>query len=354
MIRHLTRVCVVLLCFLSSVGHAYDETYEKAVSYFKSREYRNAIPYLEQFVSRTPDPAGYYMLGYAFYQLSDFEKSREYFDAAYLIDPGFSSDKVPAHAGRSDEEERLIHDALALSGTRQQMAYYVDIVVSSVPDVQGVMSKERTKQDLHAIIRDSFGQGRLYPSLVSAFSGRFNRAHIRAVIQWLKSPLGRKMATRDFGTTTAEKLPQSGACENMYEKLPERRQKILEDMERAFGMTDLNIDIVSRSLFEMLKGMQSQLADRSSLSSSEIDALVENVRSMPRGHLTRHILYSLSCQYRDFTDDEIRAAMQFFATPAGRWFHETRRDALRAAIGKASRETGEKVGRTLALKRIAV
>ncbi len=354
MIRQLTLVCVALLCFLSSAGHAYDETYEKAVSYFKSREYRNAIPYLEKYVSRKPDPAGYYMLGYAFYQLSDFERSREYFDAAYLIDPDFSSDKVPAHAGRSDEEERLIHDVLALSGTRQEMAYYVDIVVSSVPDVQGVMSKEKTKQDLHAIIRDTFGQGRLYPSLVSAFSARFNGAHIHAVIQWLKSPLGRKTATREFGTTTAEKLPQSAAIEDMYEKLPERRRKIIEDMERAFGMTDLNIDIVSLSLFEMLKGMQSQLADRSSMSSSEIDAFVGNVRNMPREHLTRHILNSLSFRYRDVTDEEIRAVMQFSATPAGKWLHETRRDALRAAIGKASRETGEKVGRTLALKRLTV
>jgi tetratricopeptide (TPR) repeat protein len=354
MIRHLALVCAVLLWFLSSAGHAYDETYEKAVSYFKGREYRDAIPYLEKYVSRKPDPAGYYMLGYAFYQLRDYERSRAYFDEAYLIDPDFSSDKVPAHAGLSDEEERLIHDALALSGTTKQMAYYVDIVVSSVPDVQGVMSKERTTQDLRAIIRDSFGQSRLYPSLVSSFSNQFNRTHIGTVIQWLKSPLGRKMATLEIGTTPAEKIPPSVAFDDMYEKLPELRRLIIKEMEKTFGVTDLNIGIVSLSLYEMLKGMQSQLAERSFMSSSEIDALIENVRSMPREHMTRHILNSLSYRYRDVTDEEIRAAMQFSVTPAGRWFHETSRDALRGAIGKASRETGEKIGRTLVLKRLIV
>ena len=354
MIRHLVRVGVVLLCFLNSAGQAYDETYEKAVSYFRGREYRNAVPYLEKYVSGKPDPAGYYMLGYAMYQLRDYERSREYFDEAYLIDPDFSSDKVPAHAGLSDEEELLIHDALALSGTLRQMAYYADIAVSSVPDVQGVMSKEKTKQDLRAIIRDSFGQVRLYPSLVSSFSAQFNRTYIGAVIQWLKSPLGRKMASLEAGAKPAEELQQYAAFDDIYEKLPERRRQILQDMERTFRITDLNIDIVSLSLFEMLKGMQSQLAERSSLSSTEIDALVKNVRSIPREPLTRHVLNSLAYRYRDFTDAEINAVMQFSATRAGRWFHETSRVAISGAIGKASRESGESIGRTLALKRLAV
>jgi len=70
--------------------------------------------------------------------------------------------------------------------------------------------------------------------------------------------------------------------------------------------------------------------------------------------VTRHILNSLAYQYRDFTEEEIMAVMRFSATPAGRWFHETSSDALRKAIGKASRESGEKVGRTLVLKRLAV
>jgi len=353
-IRHLTHACVVLLYFFSSAGYAYDDTYEKAVRYFKDRQYRNAIPHLEKYVSLKPDPAGYYMLGYAFYQLRDYERSREYFDAAYLIDPDFSSDKIPEHTGLSDEEERLIHDALALSGTRQQMAYYGDIVVSSIPDVEGAMSKERSKQDLRAIIRDSFGQGSLYTTLVSFFSARFNGTHMRSVIQWLKTPLGRKMATREVGTTPAEKIPQSLSFNNMYDNLPEQRRQIIRDMEKDFGVTDLTIDVVSLSLYEMFKGMQSQLAGRSSMSSSEIDAFVGNVRNMPHEHVTRYILNLLSYRYRDVTDEEIMAAMQFFGTPAGIWFHETRREALRGAIGKASRETGEKIGRTLVLKRLAV
>ncbi len=354
MMRQLFLVCAVLLCFHTSPGHAYDENYEKAVNYFKTREYRSAIPYLEKYVSGNPDPAGYYMLGYALYQLKDFARSREYFDAAFLIDPDFSSDKVPAHVGLSNEEERFIHDALALSGIRQQMAYYADIVIGSIPDVQGIMSKERTKQDLRTVIRDSFRQGRLDPALVSVFSKRFNRTYIQVVIQWLKTPLGRKISALEIKATPAQKIAGAASFEGVHAKLPEERREIIQDMERALCMTDLSIDVISQSLYEMLKGMQSQLAEHSSLGSAEIDALVGSVRSMPRAQLTRHILDLLSYQCRDLTDEEIRSAMRFSATPAGTWFRETSRHAIGDAIGKASRETGEKIGRSLVLRRLAV
>jgi len=354
MIRLIVFLCVTIFPLLGSTGYAYDESYEKAVRHFKGREYRSAIPYLEKYVSRNPDPAGYYMLGYALYQLGNYEKSREYFDQAYLIDPDFSSEKVPAHAGLSDAEERLVHDALALSGAKKQMDYYSGIVRSSVSEVQGAMSRERTKQDLRAVVGDSFGRSRLYSSAVGFFITRFNRTHITEVIQWLKSPLGRKMANIERSGYAPDELQRSAEPADIYEKLPEERQQVIQDLEKTLCATELNIGVISLSLFEMLKGMQSQLGERSTMSSAEIETLVENVRGVPREKLTRHVLISLTNMYRNFTDEEVRAIIRFYATPAGIWFNETSRDAIRTAIGKAARESGEKIGRTLVLRRLAV
>jgi hypothetical protein len=354
MVRHVVFVTAILLPLLASSGFAYDETYEKAVRHFKGKEYRNAVPYLEKYVSRNPDPAGYYMLGYALYQLGNYEKAREYFDQAYLIDPDFSSEKVPAHAGLSNENERLVHDVLALSDAKKQMDYYRRIVSGSVPGVQRAMSKEKTSQDLSAMVGASFEQSRLYSSGVGVFSSRFNRTHITAVIQWLKSPLGRKLAGIDVGGYTPEELQRSPELADLHAKLPEERRRVIRNLEAAICTTDLNISIISQSLFEMLRGMQSQMGERSPLGSAEIEALVENIREMPREELTSQVLISLSHMYRNFTEEEITEVIRFYATPAGRWYSETSRDAIRTAIGKAARESGEKIGRTLILRRFAV
>jgi hypothetical protein len=119
-------------------------------------------------------------------------------------------------------------------------------------------------------------------------------------------------------------------------------------------VTDLTISIVSGSLFEMLKGMQSQMHGHSTMNSEEIDALVESVRGVPREPLMRNVLISLAYTYRDLADEELDAVAGFYQTPEGAWFSNTGMEAISAAIGKSSREIGEKIGKSLVLKRIAL
>lgn len=341
----------VMLCLLVSGGYAYDETYEKAARHFKGREYKKAVPYLETYVARMPDPAGYYMLGYALYKLCDYEKSREYFDQAYLIDPEFTSEKIPAHAGLADEDERLVHDILALSGAGGQIEFYAGVVRSSIPVVGETMIRERTKLGMMELVGDMFRQGRLYPSLVSSFNSRFDRDHSAAVIRWLKSPLGKKIAALETRPHTPAEMQRSM---DMYQKLPDERRQIIGNLETALRLADTNIDIVSLALSEMLKGMQAQLGERSAMSLSEIEACLVNAREMPREEITQYALDSLAHMYQDLTNEEIRAALRFYATPAGTWFMETKRYAFRTALGKVSRDSGEKLGQALALKRLGV
>jgi len=341
----------VLLCLLCTGGYAYDETYEKAVKHFKAREYQKAVPYLETYVDRMPDPAGYYMLGYALYKLSDYERSREYFDQAYLIDPEFTSEKIPAHAGLADEDERLIHDILALSGAGGQIEFYADIVRSSIPVVGETMIRERTKLGMLELVGGMFRQERLYPSLVSSFNSRFDHDHSAAVIRWLKSPLGRKIAALESRPHTPAGIQRSM---DMYQKLPDGRRQIIGNLETALRLADTNIDIVSHALSEMLKGMQAQLGEHSTMTLSEIDACLVNAREMPREEITKYALDSLAHMYQGLTDEEVRAAARFYAAPAGTWFTETRRYAFRTALGKVSRDSGEKLGQALALKRLGV
>jgi hypothetical protein len=90
------------------------------------------------------------------------------------------------------------------------------------------------------------------------------------------------------------------------------------------------------------------------MNASEIDAFAEGVRERLREELSSPVLLSLAQACRSFSDEEIGAAIRFYASPAGRWFLETGVYSLRTAIVKASRETGERMGKTLALRRLAV
>jgi hypothetical protein len=92
-------VFVVLMVFALSA--VYDTTfaaenseYSKALKYYNSKKFKEAVELLKEQVQKNPTPSGYYLLGYALYKLGKFEEANEYFKEAYLLDPEFSLEKA--------------------------------------------------------------------------------------------------------------------------------------------------------------------------------------------------------------------------------------------------------------------
>lgn len=92
-------IFVVLMVFALSA--VYDTTfaaenseYSKALKYYNSKKYKEAVEVLEEHVKKNPNAVDYYLLGYALYKLKRFEEANEYFKEAYLLDPEFSLGKA--------------------------------------------------------------------------------------------------------------------------------------------------------------------------------------------------------------------------------------------------------------------
>ena len=71
-----------------------DTEYVTALKYYNSGKYKGAVEHLKDYVKKNPDPAAYYLMGYALYKLKRFDEATEYFNEAYLIDPNFSLEKA--------------------------------------------------------------------------------------------------------------------------------------------------------------------------------------------------------------------------------------------------------------------
>ena len=92
-------VFVVLMVFALSA--VYDTTfaaenseYSKALKYYNSKKFKEAVELLKEQVQKNPTPSAYYLLGYSLYKLGKFEEANEYFKEAYLLDPEFSLEKA--------------------------------------------------------------------------------------------------------------------------------------------------------------------------------------------------------------------------------------------------------------------
>lgn len=92
-------IFVVLMVFALSA--VYDTTfaaenseYSKALKYYNSKKFKEAVGLLKEQVQKNPTPSAYYLLGYSLYKLGKFEEANEYFKEAYLLDPDFSLEKA--------------------------------------------------------------------------------------------------------------------------------------------------------------------------------------------------------------------------------------------------------------------
>ncbi|PKL51848.1 MAG: hypothetical protein CVV37_04290 [Nitrospira bacterium HGW-Nitrospira-1] len=340
-------VLLLLVFLLSRAAGAADESYLHALRLFKGGDYKNAIVHLEKYAAQRPSPAAYYMLGYACYELRDFHKAQEYFDAAYLIDPDFAYNKIFEHSAFMDDELKLIHEALELSGGKEQIAYYADLVGSGLPQLLNNLGGQKIREELLTIIRESYCFDKIYPLVVNVFQSRFHKGHLMSVLSWLKTPVGRKMTMLEIEAGSPEGLKKIEAFGSEYEKIGEHRKKLLIRLEKAVNATEMNIEVVSVSLLEMLKTMQSQITGSRRMGSEQINAIVEKIRNIPRDQLMSNVMVSIACTYRDLSDKELEAGIQFYETAAGKWFNGTSIKAITSAIGKASREIGEKTGKSL-------
>jgi phospholipid-binding lipoprotein MlaA len=77
--------------------------FQSGVQYYNNKNYKAAVNQFREYVGNNPDPSAYYLIGYSMYKLGKLGEADEYFNEAYLIDPGFSPEKAVLSKNPSEE-----------------------------------------------------------------------------------------------------------------------------------------------------------------------------------------------------------------------------------------------------------
>ena len=93
-IAFITIVVIALFVISGIILAETDPEYDKALTYYNSGKYKEAISLLKDYVEKKPEAPAYYRIGYALYKLRKFDEANKYFDMAYLIDPMFSPAQI--------------------------------------------------------------------------------------------------------------------------------------------------------------------------------------------------------------------------------------------------------------------
>jgi len=88
--KYIVLIAAVICLVSFSVCLANESPLEKAYSLYYKGDKETAISMVEDYVRVTPDVKALYFLGYAYYEMKNMEKAREYFDEAYRLKSFYS------------------------------------------------------------------------------------------------------------------------------------------------------------------------------------------------------------------------------------------------------------------------
>ncbi|MFZ3135934.1 MAG: tetratricopeptide repeat protein [Thermodesulfovibrionales bacterium] len=94
--------------------------YQKALQYYNSRKYKEAVRLFKEYAKKKPDATVYYRIGYALYQLHEFDEANRYFREAYLIDPGFSPGPVRPPQEYPQEKKKIDEPAIKQETSKKE------------------------------------------------------------------------------------------------------------------------------------------------------------------------------------------------------------------------------------------
>lgn len=83
-------LAVLFLIMSASLCWAQNTNLKKAYSLYYKGEKTEAIEMMEDYVENNPDADVFYFLGYAYYEMQQMDKAREYFTEAYKQKDFFS------------------------------------------------------------------------------------------------------------------------------------------------------------------------------------------------------------------------------------------------------------------------
>lgn len=250
-----------------------------------------------------------------------------------------------AQEGDAARRARVLH-MLDLAGMKPQIEKLGGVLAAIAGHYEGRLSPgDRSR--VSGLIARAYSADKVYPRVVQAFDREYNEGYLRQAVDWLGSPLGRKMTAMEVGAGGRNEMDRMKAFEPEFRRLSPERRVLIEKFSALLQAENLLVTLTTTTATDMILGIQSTLAPDKTLSEEQVRSMEQDMRRRLRGRYTHVALLSLAYTYRGLSDEDLRRGVEFYATEAGRWLNRVGNRSLIAAMADAAREVGRGLGEIL-------
>lgn len=199
--------------------------------------------------------------------------------------------------------------------------------------------------DINGIITTSFKPETIRSILADHISSQLSADDMISVINWLDSPLGKKITHMEEIASTPE------AYNEMISIVPslklsedyEERLELVHEIDKSVNATELILDRMLNMQIITLTAMASAFPAMNLPSEDLIRSNFEKNRNDISQAISREIALSILYTYRDISKDDLQDYIRFMKTDYGKRYHEVIQDGTNKAYADCGKKFSESV-----------
>ena len=202
---------------------------------------------------------------------------------------------------------------------------------------------------LRLAFEQAFTTEELYAEMKAAMSERAEGADPRrlsAVLNWLDSPLSRKMVALSMDASRPDamaKITEFGATLDEHPP-PAPRWEMIQRLDEASQESRSGLDVQQVFMRALLEGSNALQPEDQRFPQERIESILEQAAVQMEQVLLQQVRVAMFYAYREVSDEELQAYTEFWGTEDGKWLIESNRVAVLRAVESASRQAGIIIG----------
>jgi hypothetical protein len=241
-----------------------------------------------------------------------------------------------------------VAEILDLSGVRAQLPSLAGSLGAEYLPRPGQLDA-RDGARVARIVGQHFAADRLYAAIHQEFGRSVDREQLNAMAAWFRSPLGRRITALEIAAAKPEAAPEIAAFAASLKKSPATaaRLELVQQLDWVTGTSDdttaLALAIAGSVARAAAVATPAERRPRAGL----VDRRVEEMRGQMATGIGETVLTQMLYVYSPLTDAELKAYVEFLASPQGRIYSRTSHTGLLRAVRESADRTATEIVRAV-------
>lgn len=259
---------------------------------------------------------------------------------------------VKESAVGSVDKAEMIKELLELSGGKKQIENFPAMVVSGAEQWRGKLTPQNFEK-LISMIRESYNADVMYQDVAGYLMSHFDEKHCTAFLDWLRSPLSRKMSKLEEQSSSLESLREIQIFSGKLQQTPPSNQRVqlMRELDQTLGASKFAIEMIIVPSFEMYKAIEPNIPEQKRLKGeSGEESYRSKLNAQLEDPIKQNILITFLYTYKSVPDNELREYVDFWKTDQGQWCNNSMYQAFLDSLKKSSKKMGENFANALPKK----